>query len=82
MVDTEIKSNVREVIRVKSMNRCPSGQEAIEFILISVLVFFGALFAVVAFGDKLSGFFESGSSIAKGIFKSSTAKVITSNNDS
>lgn len=40
-----------------------NGQEAVEFILISVLVFFGAIFTITVFGDKLSGFFTSGSSV-------------------
>lgn len=37
------------------------GQEAIEFILITALVFLGALFAVLLFGEKISAFFSSGS---------------------
>lgn len=41
------------------------GQEAIEFIIISALVFFGALFTIFAFGDKIAGFFTSESSVAK-----------------
>lgn len=45
--------------------REPCGQEAIEFILITVLVFFGALFTIIAFGDKLSSFFTSGTSVHK-----------------
>lgn len=45
------------------MKRFFKGQEAIEFILITALVFFGALFAVILLGDKLSAFFSSGSSL-------------------
>lgn len=41
------------------------GQEAIEFVLISILVFFAALFVVVIFGNKIAGFFTSSSSAAK-----------------
>lgn len=42
-----------------------TGQEAIEFILITALVFFGALFAVLIFGEKITIFFGSGSSAQK-----------------
>ena len=45
-------------------NKSP-GQEALEFVLITVLVFFGALLCVVIFGDKLSGFFQTSSSVAQ-----------------
>ena len=41
-----------------------NGQEAIEFVLISVLVFFGALFAILIFGDKIAAFFHSDSAAA------------------
>jgi hypothetical protein len=41
------------------------GQEAVEFILISVLVFFGAIFSFFVFGDKLAAFFQSDSAVAK-----------------
>lgn len=58
------------------MRRGLAGQEAIEFILITVLVFFGALFAIVVFGDKLSSFFASDSSVAT--TSKNSAKVITS----
>lgn len=40
-----------------------SGQEAIEFILITTLVFFSALIVVVMFGGKLASFFDQGSSV-------------------
>lgn len=42
-----------------------SGQEAIEFILITALVFFGALFAVLLFGEKISAFFSPDSTVAQ-----------------
>lgn len=41
------------------------GQEAIEFILITALVFFGAFFTVMLFGEKISAFFDRDSTIAK-----------------
>ncbi|MGD9581557.1 MAG: hypothetical protein AB7V50_09310, partial [Vampirovibrionia bacterium] len=41
------------------------GQEAIEFMLITVLVFFAALFAVFTFGGKLAAFFQGGSSVSQ-----------------
>ena len=41
------------------------GQEAIEFVLITTLVFFGALFVVLVFGSKISNFFTYGSSVAQ-----------------
>ena len=46
-------------------DRQDKAQEAIEFILITVLVFFGALFTVVVFGDKMANFFTGDSSVAK-----------------
>lgn len=49
-----------------------AGQEAIEFILITALVFFGALFTVLVFGNKLSAFFGPGSSAVKVANSSST----------
>lgn len=44
------------MMMVQNMRR-QSGQEAIEFILITALVFFGAFFTVLIFGDKISAFF-------------------------
>lgn len=41
------------------------GQEAIEFILITILIFFGTLFVMLAFGDRIASFFKSESSVAK-----------------
>ncbi|MEW5820879.1 MAG: hypothetical protein AB1782_11870 [Cyanobacteriota bacterium] len=41
------------------------GQEAVEFILITVLVFFGALFVLLVFGNKMANFFDKDSSISK-----------------
>lgn len=57
------------------------GQEAMEFILITALVFFGALFTIMIFGEKISGFFTSGSSIhqtSKTSVKSLTASNVPS----
>jgi hypothetical protein len=45
--------------------RSSAGQEAVEFILISVLVFFGAIFSFFVFGDKLANFFQNDSAVAK-----------------
>jgi len=42
-----------------------SGQEAIEFILISALVFFAAIFSFIVLGDKLSEFFMKDSAAVK-----------------
>lgn len=41
------------------------GQEAIEFVLITTLVFFSALAVVLIFGNKLAGFFNGESSASK-----------------
>lgn len=41
------------------------GQEAIEFILIAVLVFFAALFVMITLGNNLAAFFKTDSSVAK-----------------
>lgn len=41
------------------------GQEAVEFIVITALVFFGALFTIFVFGDKIASFFTSDSATAK-----------------
>ena len=41
------------------------GQEAVEFVLIAVLVFFGALFVILLFGNKIASFFETESSVTK-----------------
>lgn len=41
------------------------GQEAVECILITSVVFLGALTTMFVFGDKISGFFTSGSSVAQ-----------------
>ena len=49
------------------------GQEAIEFTLITVLVFFGALTVVLVFGGKIADFFQKDSSV----ITSSTANVNT-----
>ena len=47
------------------MKRNIKGQEAIEFILICVLVFFGGLFAIMTFGSKMAAFFQTDSSFAQ-----------------
>lgn len=41
-----------------------NGQEALEFVLITVLIFFGAIFTIVVFADKIAAFFSSDSSAA------------------
>jgi hypothetical protein len=41
------------------------GQEAVEFILIGTLIFLAALFTFIMFGNKLTAFFESDSSVMK-----------------
>ncbi|MEW5821727.1 MAG: hypothetical protein AB1782_16150 [Cyanobacteriota bacterium] len=41
------------------------GQEAIEFILITSLVFFGSLMVVLVFGNKIANFFTNDSSAVK-----------------
>ncbi|MEW5821730.1 MAG: hypothetical protein AB1782_16165 [Cyanobacteriota bacterium] len=41
------------------------GQEAIEFILITTLVFFGSLMVVLVFGNKIANFFTNDSSAIK-----------------
>lgn len=51
-----------------------SGQEAVEFILITALVFFGALTTITIFGNKVSAFFTSDSAMAK--TANASAKVI------
>ena len=61
------------------MIRLKSGQEAIEFVLITVLVFFGALFTVMVFGEKISAYFTSGSSMAQSANKT-VAKIDTGPN--
>lgn len=40
-------------------------QEAMEFVLITALVFFGALFSLLVFSDKIAAFFKTDSSVAK-----------------
>ncbi len=50
-----------------------SGQEAIEFVLISVLVFFAALFSMLVLGDKVAAFFNSDGSAVKASQGSSIA---------
>lgn len=40
------------------------GQEALEFVLVTVLVFFGALLAIFVFGDKIAQFFSLNSTNA------------------
>lgn len=45
------------------MFRVQKGQEAIEFILITALVFFGAFFTVLIFGDKLAALFGKESQV-------------------
>lgn len=47
------------------MKRNNKGQEAIEFILICTLVFFGGLFAIMTFGSKMASFFATDSSVAQ-----------------
>lgn len=54
------------------------GQEAIEFILITALVFFGAFFSVMIFGDKLAVFFGNNSQVNKVV--SNTPAVVSSSN--
>lgn len=49
------------------------GQEAIEFIVITTLIFFGALFTIFAFGDKIATFFTTDSSVAKASTNTNTA---------
>jgi Flp pilus assembly pilin Flp len=41
------------------------GQEAIEFVLISALVFFAAIFSFILLGDKLGSFFHNDSAAVK-----------------
>ncbi|MGD9581374.1 MAG: hypothetical protein AB7V50_08365 [Vampirovibrionia bacterium] len=53
------------------MKRGYQGQEAIEFILITILVFFGALFSITVFSGKLADFFSDKSAV------NSTSKVTT-----
>ncbi|MEW5820878.1 MAG: hypothetical protein AB1782_11865 [Cyanobacteriota bacterium] len=57
--------------------RINKGQEAVEFILITMLVFFGAFFVVLAFGNKMANFFTNDSSVAKST--SRTTNVISAN---
>jgi hypothetical protein len=45
--------------------RLKQGQEATEFVLIAILVFFTAVFSVMLFGNKIKAFFESDSAVAK-----------------
>lgn len=45
--------------------RFSSGQEATEFVLISILVFFSALLVVFIFGGKIANFFTNSSSAVK-----------------
>lgn len=54
-------------------NKKHRGQEAVEFVLLSVLVFFGTLFAVLTFGDKIASFFTQDSAVAKSAQASSSA---------
>jgi Flp pilus assembly pilin Flp len=51
-----------------------NGQEAIEFVLIAVLVFFAALGTILMFGGQLKSFFETTSAIATSA-NSSTQKI-------
>lgn len=46
-------------------NSFNKGQEAVEFVLITVLVFFAALITIVLFGNKIASFFTSDSSVIK-----------------
>lgn len=46
-------------------SRLNKAQEAMEFILITVLIFFTALFSMIVFGEKIAAFFKSDSSVAK-----------------
>ena len=45
--------------------RYNKAQEAVEFVLITVLVFFAGLMTVIIFGDKISAFFKGDSSSVK-----------------
>jgi hypothetical protein len=47
------------------MQKSYSGQEAIEFVLIGVLVFAAGIFSFLMLGDKLGAFFEKDSAVAK-----------------
>lgn len=44
-------------------SRFNKAQEAVEFILITALVFFGVVFTVMIFGEKIASFFTEGSSV-------------------
>lgn len=50
-----------------------NGQEATEFVLISILVFFSALAVVFLFGNKLANFFNSESSVARSAKKTTVS---------
>lgn len=65
-------------MRSEMFKRHYKGQEALEFVLLSILVFFSALFAVVVFGNKMASFFQNDSAVAK--TASNKAAVILANN--
>ncbi|MEW5822583.1 MAG: hypothetical protein AB1782_20485 [Cyanobacteriota bacterium] len=52
--------------------RIKNGQEAIEFVLIASLVFFGALFVLLIFGGKISDYFQKSSSVVESSKKNVT----------
>ncbi|MEW5821728.1 MAG: hypothetical protein AB1782_16155, partial [Cyanobacteriota bacterium] len=55
------------------------GQEAIEFILITSLVFFGSLMVVLVFGNKIANFFTNDSSAIKAANASPTVIGVSDN---
>ncbi|MEW5821726.1 MAG: hypothetical protein AB1782_16145 [Cyanobacteriota bacterium] len=55
------------------------GQEAIEFILITTLVFFGSLMVVLVFGNKIANFFTNDSSAVKAANASPTVIGVSDN---
>ncbi|MEW5821731.1 MAG: hypothetical protein AB1782_16170 [Cyanobacteriota bacterium] len=56
-----------------------NGQEAIEFILITTLVFFGSLMVVLVFGNKIANFFTNDSSAIKAANASPTVIDVSDN---
>jgi hypothetical protein len=50
---------------MKTIYKASSGQEAIEFILISVLVFMASLITIFLLGQQLANFFQTDSAVAK-----------------
>lgn len=57
-----------------------NGQEAVEFVLMTVLVFFGALLTVLLLGNKISSFFTADSSVVQS--SKSTVSAIAGNSQS